>query len=113
MPGLVEQVEAGDLSSEATLGLIRQYVEPLLARGADTLVLGCTHYPFLRAAIQAVVGADVTLIDTGAAVARQLKRVLGEARGTGQTTFWSTDLGVAPVMQALWREPVGVALLHV
>jgi glutamate racemase len=109
----VEQVEAGDLSSEATLGLIREYVEPLLDRGADTLVLGCTHYPFLREAIQAVAGAEVTVLDTGAAVARQLERVLADRRGTARTAFWSTDLRVAPVVQRLWGEPVDVARLDV
>lgn len=111
-PGLVAQVEAGDLSSQATFGLVREYIEPLLARGADTLVLGCTHYPFLREAIQDVAGPTVTLIDTGAAVARQLERVLADTRGTGHVAFWSTDLRVAPVMQRLWGQPADVAPLH-
>ncbi|PIV92140.1 MAG: glutamate racemase, partial [Gallionellales bacterium CG17_big_fil_post_rev_8_21_14_2_50_54_146] len=44
---------------------------PLLERGADTLILGCTHYPFLSPLIRAVVGDNIALIDTGAAVARQ------------------------------------------
>ena len=48
-PGLVAQVEAGDLEGERTLDLLRAYTTPLLERGADTLVLGCTHFPFLRA----------------------------------------------------------------
>lgn len=74
--GWVEQVEAGDLNSAATVALVRQYCEPLLTEGADTLVLGCTHYPFLRPVIARVVGPDVALLDTGAAVARQVQRVL-------------------------------------
>jgi glutamate racemase len=50
----------------------------MLDAGADTLVLGCTHYPFLDAAIRSIVGDRMTLIDTGVAVARQLQRVLDE-----------------------------------
>ena len=49
-PGLVEQIEAGELDSPATRALVERYTRPLLARGADTLVLGCTHFPFVQAA---------------------------------------------------------------
>src|SRR3954462_3437154 len=76
-PGLVECVEAGDVDGPETERLLRAYAEPLLARGADTIVLGCTHYPFLRATLQRIVGPRVALIDTGEAVARQTMRVLG------------------------------------
>ncbi|MEQ1438258.1 glutamate racemase [Fontimonas sp. SYSU GA230001] len=75
-PGLVEQVEAGEIDTPRTLDLIRQYTAPLVAAGADVLVLGCTHYPFLRPQIQAVVGPQVRLLDTGEAVARQVRRLL-------------------------------------
>jgi glutamate racemase len=74
-PGLVEQVEAGDLSGPRTVELLRTYIAPMIDRGADTIVLGCTHYPFLRPALQDLVGPGVTLIDTGAAVARQVQRL--------------------------------------
>lgn len=82
--GLVDQIELGQLGSQATMALLDQYVTPLLDRGADTLVLGCTHYPFVEAAIRQVAArhashdatAPVTLIDTGDAVARQLARLL-------------------------------------
>ncbi|MDO8312576.1 MAG: glutamate racemase [Sideroxyarcus sp.] len=73
-PGLVEQVELGELNSAKTRDLVERYTAPLLARGADTLILGCTHYPFLAPLIREVVGANITLVDTGAAVARQLQR---------------------------------------
>ncbi|MGB8517312.1 MAG: glutamate racemase [Gallionella sp.] len=73
-PGLVEQVEHGDLHGAKTRELIARYTAPLLARGADTLILGCTHYPFLAPLIREVVGDSITLIDTGEAVARQLQR---------------------------------------
>ena len=78
--GLVERIEQGDLSGAATVAMLEHYVAPLLAQGADTLVLGCTHYPFVQAAIADFVAArsatPVTLIDTGDAVARQLARLL-------------------------------------
>jgi glutamate racemase len=73
-PGLVEQVERGDLHSAETRALLERYLAPLLARGADTIILGCTHYPFLAPLIREIAGEDVTLVETGAAVARELKR---------------------------------------
>lgn len=75
-PGLVEQVEAGDLTSNTTRTLIEDYTRPMLDAGADTITLGCTHYPFLRPLIQTVVGDNVTILDTGFAVAQQTKRLL-------------------------------------
>lgn len=74
--GLVECIERGELTSPETMALLTRYCAPLIAEGVDTIVLGCTHYPFLKNAIQAVVGECVTLIETGEAVARQLQRQL-------------------------------------
>lgn len=77
--GLADQIELGQLNSPATIALLERYVQPLLDQGADTLVLGCTHYPFVQEAIQKIAsgtGHPVVLIDTGAAVARQLERLL-------------------------------------
>jgi glutamate racemase len=120
-PGLVEQVEAGALDGPETERLLRLYTEPMLARGADTIVLGCTHYPFLRDTLQRIVGPDVTLIDTGAAVARQTVRVLGiaqdhlkvglddQSQSDRVSYFSSGDLAVAKrVIAVLMREPVDV-----
>lgn len=72
--GLVELVERGDLHSIEARSLIERYTAPLLERGADTLILGCTHYPFLAPLIREVVGTEITLVDTGAAVARHLQQ---------------------------------------
>lgn len=78
-PGLVEQVERGELHSIRTRELVERYIAPLLDRGADTLILGCTHYPFLAPLIREIAGDGVTLIDTGEAVARHLRqRLLSE-----------------------------------
>ena len=87
-PGLVERVELGDLDGPDTRDLVVRYTAPLLAERADVIVLGCTHYPFLRPLIQKTVGPAVALIDTGAAVARQTRRVLereGLMNSSGQS----------------------------
>ncbi|CAG9181519.1 glutamate racemase [Cupriavidus respiraculi] len=76
--GLVPLIEQGDVSGPAVRDKLRGYLEPMLDAGADTLVLGCTHYPFLSDTIRDMVGDRLTLIDTGVAVARQLQRRLIE-----------------------------------
>lgn len=77
-PGLVQAVEAGALDDPATEALVRQCLSPLVAAGIDQLVLGCTHYPFLRPVIERIVGPDVAVIDPAPAVARQVARVLAD-----------------------------------
>lgn len=77
-PGLVEQIEAGALEAPATTALLQRYLRPLLAAGADTIVLGCTHYPFLIRQIRQIVGPHVVIVDAAPAVARQAARVLRE-----------------------------------
>ncbi len=111
-PGLVEQVEHGELDSTKTRELIKRYTEPLLSRGADTLILGCTHYPFLAPVIRGIVGEEITLVDTGEAVARELKRRIDTelpARATSPTAatqfFTSGDAASASsIMSLLWHE---------
>lgn len=99
-PGLVEQVENGELDSPETFRLLHEYIDPLLDAGMDVLVLGCTHYPFLMPAIRKVVGADVKIVDPSPAVARQTERVFlrgigDQPGGTGSFTCYSTgDPGV-------------------
>lgn len=94
-PGLVEQVEVGELDSAHTRELLRGWVEPLLAEGCDTLILGCTHYPFIKPLLAELVPASVRLVDTGAAVASQLQALLDRhglrAKGAAQATrYWSS-----------------------
>ena len=74
--GLVTLIEGGQANSEETLELLAEHLEPIQDAGADTLVLGCTHYPFLRKAIRKLLGDSINLIDTSDAVVRQLKRRL-------------------------------------
>ena len=121
VPGLVEHVEAADLSSSELRRLVEGYIRPLLDAGADTIVLGSTHYVFLRPLIAAIAGDGVTIVDTGAAVARQLERVLNEhgiaapAGAEGADHFWTsgdpTETG--RVMSVLLGRAVSVEKLPV
>ncbi|OIR10442.1 glutamate racemase [mine drainage metagenome] len=112
-PGLVEQVERGELHSARTRELIVRYTAPLLQKGADTLILGCTHYPFLAPLIREVVGENITLIDTGAAVARHLEhRVKAElpprVAGAGSEEFFTSGdpEEASRIMSMLWGKEV-------
>ena len=89
--GLVPLIEAGDANSEETLELLAQHLEAIQDAGADTLVLGCTHYPFLRKAIRKLLGESVTLIDTSEAVVRQLKKQL-ETKSISQASQIDLEL---------------------
>lgn len=118
-PGLVEQVERADLHSADTEALLRQFITPMLEQGADTLVLGCTHYPFLRDLIQRVAGQGITLLDPAEAVARELARRLAEAGRLSAASQWgqvqfftSGDVAQAQaVMSHLWDAPLTVQAL--
>jgi glutamate racemase len=118
-PGWVEQVERGALHSAATLQLVQASVAPLIAQGADTLVLGCTHYPFLAPVIRRVVGPAVTLLEPSAAVAKELVRRLGVpstlALGAhvGSTRFFTTGdvKPMAALVAQLWGTAADVAAL--
>ena len=72
-------IERGELHSNALKACLRGHLQPLKESGADVLVLGCTHYVFLRELIAAEMGPSCTLVDTGAAVAAQLERQLAMA----------------------------------
>ena len=76
--GLVQAIERCDIGSTELRALLDSYLQPMLDAGADTLVLGCTHYPFLDAAIRDIVGERMTLIDTSVAIARQVERILDQ-----------------------------------
>lgn len=75
-PGLVQQIELGDLDSPATRAILESALQPMLRRGIDTIVLGCTHYPFVIPLIQEIVGENVRVIDPAPAIARQTERIL-------------------------------------
>ena len=119
-PGLADQVEKGDLGSDETRDLVKRYVQPMVDRGADILVLGCTHYPFLRPLIQEVAGSGVEIIDPATAVARELRRRLEAADllhagdGPGTELFRTTGKAadVERIVRHLWEKPVDVLELR-
>ncbi len=75
-PGLVERVEAGLVGDPETKEALRQSLQPMLEAGIDSLVLGCTHFPFLKPLMREIVGDAVQIVDPSNAVARQTARVL-------------------------------------
>jgi glutamate racemase len=122
-PQLVTLAEAGILDGPEAEAAVRGYIEPLLAAGIDELVLGCTHFPAMSAVFARVAGPAVEVIDSGAAVARQARRVLAERDllappGGGPLAapramrasdeFWSSGeaVGFARTAQAILGEPV-------
>jgi glutamate racemase len=74
--GLVELIESGAIAAPETEQLLRRIVEPMLQAGVDTLVLGCTHYPFVLPQLRSIADDTVAIIDPAPAVARQTKNVL-------------------------------------
>lgn len=118
-PGLVECIERGELESPETRSLLERYIKPLIDAGADTMVLGCTHYPFVKPLIQEIAGPEVTLVDTGNAVARQLqtrladKGLLSGRTEEGKIGFWTnspaSDAG--QVVMRLWGEQASISVL--
>ena len=102
-PLFVPLAENRWLDGDITLRIVKRELAPLLARNIDTLILGCTHYPLLRGAIQKITGNRITLIDSSMAVARYTKRLLGdknlsaedpakaERRGRGYAKFFVSD----------------------
>jgi glutamate racemase len=117
--GLVEQVERAELSSETTRTLVKNYLSPLLERGVDTIVLGCTHYAFLTSLIRELVGQNVSIIDTGPAVSRQLRRrlekeqLLSVENVPGGEQFWTSgpQREVQRIVSRLWNRDVDVLRL--
>ena len=95
-PGLVQQVEQGNLQGEETYRILNEALLPMLEKNIDTVVLGCTHYPFVIPLIQQIVGGNVRVIDPAPAVARQIQRVLearglkNESRAQGEVKFFTS-----------------------
>ena len=120
-PGLVELVEHGDLQSQEARMLLERYIAPLLQAQADTFILGCTHYPFLVPLIREVAGENITLIDTGAAVARELRRRIeselppalhGETAAAMEIFYTSGNPDrVSHIVSLLWRNLTEVKCL--
>jgi glutamate racemase len=95
-PGLVAQIEQGALESPETIAILREAIEPMIRQGADTLVMGCTHYPFVIPQISRIAGPGVAVIDPAPAVARQVERVLeakdlcSTSKSKGKTDYYTS-----------------------
>jgi len=117
--GLVEQVETGELHGEKARALTAKYVLPLLERGADTIILGCTHYSFLAPLIREIAGPKVSIVDPNAAIAHELRRrlesndLLSPDPRSGTEQFWTSGApdDVGPVISQLWNADVQVRRL--
>lgn len=114
-PGLVELVEAGQTSGSRVHEALTGLLHPLIEADVDAVVLGCTHYPFLRDAVAEILGPGVTIVESGSAVARQVKRVIeasGELAPSGCGSIRVLTTGeprsVAPVVARLWGAAVPV-----
>jgi len=111
--GLVESIEAGRLDDPRTVAIIKKNLRPLLEKGIDTLVLGCTHYPVIKKRIAALCGPGVEVLDTGEPVARQLRRRLAASGrlnsgpGAGWIEYFSSGEArvVEPVMRTVMADP--------
>ena len=78
--GLVEQIEKGDVDTKETFNMLEKWLEPMKSSNVDTIVLGCTHYPLVANVIKQIMGNEITLIETGDAIANRLK-ILSEEKG--------------------------------
>jgi glutamate racemase len=114
-PGLVEQIEAGDLDGPVTRRILEEALGPMLEQGIDTVVLGCTHYPFVIPLIETIVGPLVRVIDPAPAVARQVARLLDErglirkGKRTGGMRFVTT--GDVQTMQVALSRLIGLQVV--
>jgi len=79
-PGLVQQIEAGRLDSADTEKMLRGWLEPMMEKNIDTLVLACTHYPFVTPLLKKILGEKVRIIDPAPFIAKQVRRVLEEKK---------------------------------
>jgi glutamate racemase len=110
-PGLVLQIEKGDLGGRQTRRILEEVLHPMLGKNIDTVVLACTHYPFVIPLIQEIVGEKVRVIDPAPAVARQAQRLL-EGKGLkrsvgerGKVEFFTS--GDAGFLRALLPQLLG------
>ena len=127
-PGLVQQIERGELDTLPTRAILEHALHPMLAQGVDTIVLGCTHYPFVIPLIEDICGPGVRVIDPAPAVARQVGRLLAQnenspsASGSLRFLTSGTPTGLAdmlprllglqsPVEQAVWGPDGEISVL--
>jgi glutamate racemase len=115
-PGLADLIEAGHLEDEELRACLEELTQPLRRVGVDTVVLGCTHYPFVAGALARILGPRVELVDSAPAIARRTDQLLkdaGQRAPAGPATFRLLTTGnaekVGTVVRRLWTEPVEVS----
>jgi glutamate racemase len=112
-PGLVMEIDRGNLDTAQVYAILEGALKPMLEEGIDTVVLGCTHFPFVIPAIESIVGPEVRVIDPSPAIARQVQRLLEEngllspSPDKGQVEYFTT--GDPNQMQVLLLRLVGDA----
>ena len=110
--GLVQEIERGNLAGDETRRILEDALLPMLDNKIDTVVLGCTHYPFVIPLIQQIVGENVRVIDPAPSVARQVRRLLeaggmkNPAVGRGEVRFYTSgdQAGLKSLLPVLLRE---------
>lgn len=114
-PELVDLVETGEVAGPEVEQFLARTLAPMASAEVDTVVLGCTHYPFLREAIARVMGPGVEIVDSGDPVARQVERVLSDRRdlaelGEGDIRLLTSGeaAAVEAIVRRLWPEPIEV-----
>jgi glutamate racemase len=119
-PGLADLIEQGHLEGDVLRARLEELTEPLKRACVDTVVLGCTHYPFVRGPLGKVLGPDVQLIDSAPAIARRTDHLLREGairESSGEGTIRLLTTGnpdaVAPVVRRLWGEPLPVEAVQI
>jgi glutamate racemase len=119
-PGLADLIEQGHLDGEVLTSRLEELTRPLRDAGVDMVVLGCTHYAFVGAPLQRVLGAAVTLVDSAPAIARRTAQLLEQARahrdaGEGGIRVLTTGDPdkVAAVVQRLWGQPVALEAVRI
>jgi len=110
-PGLVAEIEAGRLDGAETRRILTDALQPMLSAGIDTIVLGCTHYPFVIPLIENIVGKDVRVIDPAPAVARQVERLVGVGNGDDQPVARYATTGDPYLFEILLKQLLGINAL--
>ncbi|MFA6386484.1 MAG: glutamate racemase [Candidatus Paceibacterota bacterium] len=113
---LVERIEKGDFDSKETKIILENALKPMLLDGIDTVVLGCTHYPFVIPAIKAIVGSEVNVIDPTPAIVRQVSHLLTDSGLISKnkdekkiSIFTSRDgVGIKIILEKLFNKEINV-----
>lgn len=114
--GLVEEIEKMEPDEGEIIKLVTEYTEDFLEKGGDTLVLGCTHYALIADIISEIVGPEVVVVDTGMAVAKELKRRLqiddleSESKEDGRVSFFTSGIveDQEVLLSRYWGEKIQV-----